>query len=77
MNKVEKIIEDIINGNDPYYDYSYFDSSDIDDYDLRNSTIEEMMAIYDINEQEAVEIIDALTHGDEKGSFKDKDYDEI
>ncbi len=60
--KVEKIIGDIISGQDSYFGYAHFHSSNMEDYTLMSSTIEDMCAVYDINEAEAAEIISQLTH---------------
>jgi hypothetical protein len=62
LSKTEKIIEDIISGKDIYFSYSHFHASNMADYTLMHSTIEDMTTVYDINEVEAAEIISQLTH---------------
>ena len=60
--KIEKIIKNIKEGKDDYFSYGHFHSSNISDYDLMRYTIEDMVYTYGINEFEAIEVIEALTH---------------
>jgi len=59
INKIEK---DIISGEDKYFGYSHFHSSNMADNTLMSFTISDMVSVYDINEVEAAEIIMKLTH---------------
>jgi len=60
--KLYEIQDRIIKGTDKYFGYSHFDASNMADYTLMSSTIEDMVAVYHINEVEAAEIISYLTH---------------
>ena len=62
MNKTSKIIQDIKSGEDEYFGYGHFHTSNMSDYTLMSSTIGDMVAVYNINEVEAADIIQALTH---------------
>ena len=59
---VQKIIESIVNGTNEYFGYSHFHSSNMADYTLMNSTIGDLTSVYPIEESQAGEIIQALTH---------------
>jgi hypothetical protein len=60
--KVEKIIKDIISGQDSYFGYAHFHASNMADYTLMSSTISDMCQVYEIEESQAAEIVQALTH---------------
>lgn len=62
LSKIEKIIIKIKNGTDNYFGYSHFDASNMADYTLMSTTISDLTSVYDINEVEAVNIIETLTH---------------
>ena len=68
--KVEKIIADIKSGENEYFDYSHFDTSNMADYTLMSTTMEDLMSLYDINEQEAADLIQTLTHKHVRSSGK-------
>ena len=59
---VEKIVEDIICKRDPYFGYAHFHASNMADYTLMSTTISDMCQVYDIEESQAAEIVQALTH---------------
>lgn len=59
---VKKIIQEIIDGKNEYFGYSHFGSSNMADYTLMSYTIRDLTSVYDINEVQAGEIIQALTH---------------
>jgi hypothetical protein len=61
-NKIRKIIEDIKSGSDQYFSYKHFHSSNMADYSLMSSTINDMVAVYGISEEDAANIVQALTH---------------
>jgi len=61
MNK-EEIIDSIIKGENEYFGYEHFDSSNMADYTLMSTTIEDLVSVYPINEVEAADIIATLTH---------------
>ena len=63
MTSVEKIIVNIRNGSDRYFGYGHFHQSNMADYMLMSTTIEDMVNVYGINEVEAADIISTLTHG--------------
>ena len=72
-DKVNKIVEDITSGQDKYFGMGHFHISNMTDYTLMSSTIEDMINVYDINEVQAADIIQALTHNqpaDEPGMAK-------
>ena len=60
--KVYNIIDSIVKGENEYFGYSHFDASNMADYTLMSYTIKDLASVYDINEMQAVEIIQALTH---------------
>lgn len=60
--KVNDIVKNILDGTDKYFGYAHFDASNMADYTLMSSTINDMVAVYDINECQAVDVIQALTH---------------
>jgi len=60
--KVEKLIEEIIDGENKYFSYSHFAASNMSDYTLMSYTIQDLTSVYPIDVVEAVEIIEALTH---------------
>jgi len=62
LSLTEKIIEDIISGEDNYFGYAHFHISNMADFTLMSSTISDMVAVYNIREEDAIEIIKALTH---------------
>jgi len=61
-DKVAGLIKAIMDGTDPYYGYGHFDTSNMADYGLMSDTINEMVSVYGINEEQAAQIIEALTH---------------
>lgn len=61
MNTSE-IIESIKNGTNELWSYEHFHSSNMADYTLMSCTISDLVGIYGIDEAEAVDIIQALTH---------------
>ncbi len=65
MGKIKEIIKNIKEGKDKYFGYSHFCLSNMQDYTLMSETIKDMVAVYDINEVEAGEIIQGLIHEDE------------
>ena len=60
--KVKDIEKRIREGRDPYFDYGHFDKSNMSDYTLMSTTISDMVELYDINEEEAVNLVTLLTH---------------
>jgi len=60
--KVENLINEIIAGENKYFSYSHFAVSNMSDYTLMSYTIQDLTSVYPIDEVEAVEIIEALTH---------------
>lgn len=56
------IINSIVGGHDPYFGYSHFALGNMKDYTLMSSTINDIAQVYDINEVEAAEIVQTLTH---------------
>ena len=59
---VKKIIQEIIDGKNEYFGYSHFSASNMADYTLMSYTIRDLTSVYDINEIQAGEIIQSLTH---------------
>lgn len=62
-SKIQTIIRDIVSGKDPYFGRAHFHVSNMADYTLMSHTIRDMVGVYGINEEQAVQIIEALTHG--------------
>ena len=58
----QKIIQSIVDGNNEYFGYAHFDKSNMADYTLLSHTISDLTNVYDINEIEAGDIIQILTH---------------
>lgn len=61
---VEEIIQSIKRDDNPYFGYRHFHSSNMSDYTMMKGTIEDLTDVYDIDEQEAASIVQALTHDD-------------
>ena len=66
---IDDIIVNIKSGKDPYFGYSHFDVSNMADYDIMQNTINDMVAVYDIEETQAADIVQALTHGESVGEI--------
>ena len=60
--KVAGIIKGIMDGSDKYFGYGHFDVSNMEDYSMMSDTINDMVSVYPINEEEAAQIIETLTH---------------
>lgn len=60
--KTKEIIKSIVEGKNEYFGYSHFDASNMADYTLMSCTINDLASVYDINEVQAAEIIQSLTH---------------
>jgi hypothetical protein len=58
----EDVIKGIVDNTDNYFGYAHFHSSNMVDFTLMSATIEDMVAVYGINEVEAADIIQALVH---------------
>ncbi len=71
-NTVSQIIENIKNGTDPHFGYSHFHESNMSDYDIMSGTINDMVEVYGVNEEDAIDIINSLTH---KVDSKRDEYD--
>jgi len=56
------IVEQIKSSTDPYFGYGHFHVSNMADYTLLSNTINDMLSVYDITEEEAMVIIQKLTH---------------
>ena len=56
------IVNSIMSKHDPYFDYAHFALGNMKDYTLMSSTINDIAQVYDINEVEAAEIVQELTH---------------
>ena len=59
---VEEIIKSIMEKRNQYFSYRHFCASNMADYSLMSSTIEDLASVYGINEIEAGEIVQKLTH---------------
>ena len=59
---VAQIIAGIRSGTDEYYDVGHFHSSNMADYGMMSDTINDMCAVYGIEESQAADIVQALTH---------------
>jgi len=58
----EEIIESILKKENPYFSYKHFSLSNMSDYTLMKSTIEDLSNVYNIDEVVAAEIVQKLTH---------------
>jgi hypothetical protein len=58
----EEIINSILKGENPYFSYKHFLSSNMSDYSLMKGTIEDLRDVYDIDELVAADIVQKLTH---------------
>lgn len=65
MNK-NQIIKSIIDGSNEYFGYSHFDVSNMADYQMMSDTINDLTAVYGINEIESADIVSYLTHKEEE-----------
>lgn len=63
-----EIIDSIKNKKNEYFSYRHFCSSNMADYSLMKSTIEDLVAVYGIDETVAADIVQALTHEDKVAS---------
>lgn len=59
---LEKIKEDIKQGKDNSFSYEHFSADNMKDYEIMKWTVGDMMIVYNINEVEAINILDILTH---------------
>jgi len=51
QSNIDKIINDIRKGIDPFFGMSHFHASNMADYTLMSNTISDLMDVYGINEQ--------------------------
>ena len=58
----EEIIDSIVAGENEYFDHAHFHSSNMADYTLMSTTIEDLVSVYPINEVEAADVVQSLTH---------------
>jgi hypothetical protein len=61
-NSINEIIDSIRNKKNEYFSYSHFDTSNMSDYSMMSDTIGDLVAVYGIGEEQAAEIVQALTH---------------
>jgi len=61
-DKISEIINSIREGRNEYYSYSHFSLDNMHDYTLMSSTINDLAAVYHIDEVQAADIVQALTH---------------
>ena len=59
---IAEIIKSIKERRNEYFSYNHFSTSNMSDYSLMQSTIEDLVSLYGINEVDAGEIVQALTH---------------
>lgn len=60
--KKKEIIKSILDGTNQYFGYAHFDISNMSDYQMMSDTINDLTAVYGINEVESAEIVTSLTH---------------
>jgi len=58
----EGIIQSILKGENQYFSYKHFSLSNMSDYTLMKSTIEDICNVYGIDEVIAADIVQKLTH---------------
>jgi hypothetical protein len=74
----EEIIQGIMDGTDEYFGYAHFDASNMADYTLMSTTIEDIVNVYGIEPSEAADIVQALTHGKHMSDSDDEEtYESI
>lgn len=59
---VTDIIHLIRENESSYFGYSHFDRSNMADYDMMKDTVRDLIDVYDVDEQQAADIIQTLTH---------------
>lgn len=64
-DKIGEIINSIKENKNKYFGYSHFSASNMADYTLMKSAIEDLSGVYDISYEDAGAIVQALTHPDE------------
>jgi hypothetical protein len=62
---VTGIIDSIRNNTNEYFGYGHFHTSNMADYTMMSSTMQDLVDVYGIDESQASEIVQALTHGDD------------
>lgn len=63
---ISEIIKSIKENTNKFWDYDHFCSRNMSDYTLMKSTIEDLVAVYGISEEEAAAIVQSLTHKNKK-----------
>ena len=59
---ISEIIKSIKENTNKFWNYGHFCSRNMTDYTLMKSTIEDLVAVYGISEEEAAIIVQSLTH---------------
>jgi len=65
---VVEIIQSIKEGKNKYFGYSHFSASNMADYTLMKSAIEDLVSVYNISYEDGGAIVQALTHPDENAT---------
>jgi len=60
--RVKELIDEIVSGENKYFSYAHFVVSNMSDYTLMSTTIQDIATVYDINEVEAADVVQSLTH---------------
>ena len=76
QDNVSNIIARIKAGDDQYFGYEHFHVSNMSDYSIMSDTINDMVAVYNIDETQAADIIQSLTHGEHEPDDYDEDIDD-
>jgi len=62
---ISEIIQSIKENRNQYFSYKHFCSENMSDYTLMQSTVNDLADVYGISEEDAADIVQSLTHGDE------------
>jgi len=62
MKLKDKIVKEIKEDKNEYFSYACFDKRNMKDYPLMSAYIKDLIDVYDIRAEDAIDIVTALTH---------------
>ncbi len=62
MSLVETVVQGIQSGNDENFGIKHFCYSNMSDYATFSYTVQDLCDMYGLNEHEAIDVIEALSH---------------
>jgi len=71
---VEDVMKEITDGNNKYYGYSHFDTSNMADYQTMSDTINDLESVYGFSPEQGAEIVQGLTHDHNKIKEDNEEY---